>query len=81
MRVSRRGRSGRRRSWARSNGAEPYLITCGMHSGAGGATAKIDGINCARGGRAGGCVGGWSSERYEVKTKRQVVMKSALGRQ
>ena len=33
----------------RSNGAEPYLIACGVHGGAGGATAEVGGENCARG--------------------------------
>ena len=48
MRVSRQRRGGQGQSRARSNGTEPYLIACGMHDGAGCATAKVDGINCAQ---------------------------------
>ena len=58
MRVSRHRRGGQGRSRARSNGTEPYLITCGMHGGAGGATADVSCKNCARGGTAGGRAGG-----------------------
>ena len=58
MRVSRQRRGGGGGSRARSNGTEPYLIACGMHGGAGCATADVDGINCARGGTAGGRAGG-----------------------
>jgi hypothetical protein len=54
MRVSRQRRGGQGQSRARSNGTEPYLIACGMHDGAGCATAKVDGINCAQGGTARG---------------------------
>ena len=50
MRVSRRRRGGRGRSRARSNGNKPYLIARGVNGGAGGATAKVSGVNCARGG-------------------------------
>ena len=49
---------GRGRSRVRSNGAEPYLIACGVHGGAGGATAEVGGENCARGATAEGRVGG-----------------------
>jgi len=35
-----------------------FLIACGVTSGAGGAKAKVGGVNCARGCTAGGCVGG-----------------------
>ena len=37
--VFRQGEGGRRRSRARSNGTEPYLIARGVYGGAGGATA------------------------------------------
>ena len=49
---------GRGRSRVRSNGAEPYLIACGVHGAAGDATTEVGGENCARGGTAGGCAGG-----------------------
>ena len=54
MRVSRRGRGGRERSRARSNGTKPYLSACGVNGGAGGALAEVGDDNCTWGGRAGG---------------------------
>jgi hypothetical protein len=58
MRVSRQKRGGWGLSRARSNGNEPCLIARGVHGGAGGATARVSGKNCARGGIAGGRAGG-----------------------
>eukprot|EP00966_Prymnesium_polylepis_P236751 5475463-Prymnesium_polylepis.1 len=58
MRVSQRGRGGRGRSRARSNGTKPYLSARGVYGGACGAPAEVGGENCARDGRAGGCEGG-----------------------
>ena len=53
MRVSRRGRGGRGRSRARSNGTETYLTACGTHGDAGGATEdSVD--NAAGNGKAVG---------------------------
>ena len=49
---------GRGRSRVRSNGAEPYLIACGVHGGASAATEEVGGENCARGATAEGRVGG-----------------------
>ena len=43
---------GRGRSRVRSNGAEPYLIACGVHGGASAATEEVGGENCARGATA-----------------------------
>ena len=71
MRKSRRGRSGRRRFWARSNGAGPYLNACGMHGCAGGATAKVDCINCARGGAQLGVAGQKAVPTLFGKRKKQ----------
>ena len=58
MRVARRGRGGRGRSWARSNGIEPHLSACSVYGGAGGAPAEVGGVNCAQGETAGGRAGG-----------------------
>ena len=58
MRVSRRERGGRGRSQMRSNGTKPYLSACGVYGGTGGDPAEVGDDNCARGGRAGGRVGG-----------------------
>jgi len=41
MTVSRRGRVGRGRSGARSNGTKPYLSACRVYGGAGGAPADF----------------------------------------
>ena len=49
---------GRGRSRVRSNGAEPYLIACGVHGGASGAKSEVVGENCARRATAEGRMGG-----------------------
>ena len=50
MGIAQQGRGGRRRSRARSNGDQPYLIACGVSGGAGHATAQVGINNCAQGG-------------------------------
>lgn len=45
---SQGGEVGQRRSRARSNGNQPYLIACGVRSGADRASATFDGENCAQ---------------------------------
>ena len=48
MRVSWRGRGGQGRSWARLNGAQPYVLPYGVSARARRATATVDGENCAQ---------------------------------
>ena len=67
----------------RSNGAEPYLIACGVHGGAGGATAEVGGENCARGATAEGRMGG-RQQRTAIcmaTRGRAGIIKGAFGRQ
>ena len=61
MRVARRGRGGRGRSWARSNGKQLYLRVCGVNGSAGGATADIGREHCARGGHRRRVRGRWEA--------------------
>ena len=80
MRVSWRGRGGQGRSWARSNGTQPYLLAYGVSAGARRAKATVGGENCAQ-----KACGWWaherqSAERCKVRRGRVRAIKRALER-